>query len=152
MALKRKTKINESFSMASMTDIIFLLLIFFMVTSTIVVPSAIKLTLPSAQKQTAAKPLTRVHLTKDLMYYVAAGNEKEKSVSFDDIAPFLQKQYNKEPEMFVALYADESVPYKEVVKILDIANKNKFKIVLATKPPQKNELGQWNSTVTIEMH
>mgnify|MGYP001518390352 CR=1 FL=1 len=60
MALKRRTKVNESFSMASMTDVIFLLLIFFMVTSTVVIPNAIKVTLPQAQKQTAAKPLTRV--------------------------------------------------------------------------------------------
>ena len=57
MALKRRTKVNEAFSMASMTDVIFLLLIFFMVTSTVVIPNAIKVTLPQAQKQTAAKPL-----------------------------------------------------------------------------------------------
>ena len=56
MALKRRTKVNEAFSMASMTDVIFLLLIFFMVTSTVVIPNAIKVTLPQAQKQTAAKP------------------------------------------------------------------------------------------------
>jgi biopolymer transport protein ExbD len=136
MALKRKTKINESFSMASMTDVIFLLLIFFMVTSTVVVPSAIKLTLPQAQKQTAAKPISRVTIDATLNYYVAYGNQKEKPVSFDEITPFLQERYNKEPEMFVALYADESVPYREIVKVLDIANRNKFKMVLATRPPK----------------
>lgn len=59
---------------------------------------------------------------------------KEVQVSFDEITPFLQDSYAKEPEMFVALYADETVPYKEIVKILNIANENKFKMVLATRP------------------
>jgi len=136
MALKRKTKRESNFSMASMTDIIFLLLIFFMVTSTVVVPNAIKLTLPQAQKQTAAKPLSRVTIDKNLNYYVAFGNQREKQVLFDDITPFLQERYNQEPEMFVALYADEKVPYGEIVKVLNIANKNNFKIVLATRPPE----------------
>ena len=122
MALKRRTKVNEAFSMASMTDVIFLLLI------------AIKVTLPQAQKQTAAKPLTRVTIDANLNYYVAFGKQKEVQVSFDEITPFLQDSYAKEPEMFVALYADETVPYKEIVKILNIANENKFKMVLATRP------------------
>ena len=131
MALKRRTKVNESFSMASMTDVIFLLLIFFMVTSTVVIPNAIKVTLPQAQ--TAAKPLTRVTIDANLNYYVAFGNQREKQVSFEEITPFLQDSYAKEPEMFVALYADETVPYKEIVRILNIANQNKFKMVLATR-------------------
>ena len=134
MALKRRTKVNEAFSMASMTDVIFLLLIFFMVTSTVVIPNAIKVTLPQAQKQTAAKPLTRVTIDANLNYYVAFGKQKEVQVSFDEITPFLQDNYAKKPEMFVALYADETVPYKEIVKILNIANENKFKMVLATRP------------------
>ncbi len=137
MALKRRTKVNEVFSMASMTDVIFLLLIFFMVTSTVVVPNAIKVMLPQAKQQTAAKPLTRVTIDAALNYYVAFGNQREVQVSFDEIAPFLQSCYEKEPEMFVALYADESVPYKEIVKILNIANENKYKMVLATRP-QRN--------------
>ena len=134
MALKRRTKVNEAFSMASMTDVIFLLLIFFMVTSTVVIPNAIKVTLPQAQKQTAAKPLMRVTIDANLNYYVAFGKQKEVQVSFDEITPFLQDSYAKEPEMIVALYADETVPYKEIVKILNIANENKFKMVLATRP------------------
>ena len=137
MALKRRTKVNESFSMASMTDAIFLLLIFFMVTSTVVIPNAIKVTLPQAKQQTAAKPLTRVTIDASLNYYVAFGKQKEIQVTYEEITPFLQDCYNKEPEMFVALYADETVPYKEIVKILNIANENKFKMVLATRP-QRN--------------
>lgn len=123
--------------MASMTDVIFLLLIFFMVTSTVVVPNAIKLTLPQSQKQTAAKPFSRVTIDKNLNYYVAFGNQREKQVPLNEIAPFLQKCYNQEPEMFVALYADETVPYREIVRILNIANENKFKMVLVTRP-QRN--------------
>jgi biopolymer transport protein ExbD len=136
MALKRKTRINESFSMASMTDVIFLLLIFFMVTSTVVMPNAIKLTLPQAKKQTTEKPVSMVTIDADLNYYVAYRNQKEKQLSLDDITLFLKERYEKEPEMFVALYADESVPYREIVKILDIANRNKFKMVLATRAPK----------------
>ena len=60
MALKRRAKISPNFSMASMTDVIFLLLIFFMITSTVVSPNAIKVLLPQGKQQTSAKPLTRV--------------------------------------------------------------------------------------------
>ena len=104
--------------MASMTDVIFLLLIFFMITSTVVSPNAIKVLLPQGKQQTSAKPLTRVIIDKDLNFYAAFGNEKEK------------------PEMYVALYADESVPYREIVRVLNIANENHFKMVLATRPPE----------------
>ncbi|MDL2264847.1 biopolymer transporter ExbD [Parabacteroides sp. OttesenSCG-928-G07] len=134
MGLKRKTKIDKNFSMASMTDVIFLLLIFFMVTSTVVVPNAIKVTLPQSQKQTAAKPLTRVTIDSGLNYYVAFGNQREVKVSFDDITPFLQESIAKEPDMYVALYADETVPYREIVKILNISNENNFRMVLITRP------------------
>jgi biopolymer transport protein ExbD len=120
--------------MASMTDVIFLLLIFFMISSTVVVPNAIKVTLPQSQKQTAAKPLTRITIDANLNYYAAFGKQREKKVSFEEITPFLQESYEKEPEMYVALYADETVPYREIVKILNIANKNKFKMVLITRP------------------
>lgn len=134
MALRRKKKVSAEFSMASMTDMIFLLLIFFMITSTVVVPNAIKVVLPQSQQQTSAKPLTRVTIDADLNYYVAFGKDKEHQVSFDEITPFLQDCYNKDPEVYVALYADETIPYKEVVKVLDIANQNNFKMILVTRP------------------
>ncbi|MDR1368902.1 MAG: biopolymer transporter ExbD [Dysgonamonadaceae bacterium] len=134
MALKRKRKISAEFSMASMTDMIFLLLIFFMITSTVVIPNAIKVVLPQSRQQTSAKPLTRVTIDQDLNYYVAFGKDRERPVSFEEITPFLQDCYNKEPEMYVALYADESIPYKEVVRVLDIANRNDFKMILVTRP------------------
>ena len=134
MALKQRFKLESNFSMASMTDVIFLLLIFFMITSTIVVPNAIQVLLPRAQQQAQAKPITRVTIDKDLNYYVANANEAERQVPFEAITPFLQSAYTNDPEIFVALYADESVPYKEIVRILDIANQNRFKMVLMTRP------------------
>ncbi|MCL1932929.1 MAG: biopolymer transporter ExbD [Candidatus Azobacteroides sp.] len=134
MALKRKSKISVEFSMASMTDMIFLLLIFFMLTSTVVVPNAIKVLLPQSSQQTSAKPLTRVTIDADLNYFVAYGNQKERRVTFEEITPFLKDCYNREPDIYVALYADETIPYKEIVKILDIANRNDFKMILVTRP------------------
>lgn len=134
MALKRRRKITAEFSVASMTDMIFLLLIFFMITSTVVVPNAIKVLLPQSAQQTSAKPLTRVTIDADLQYFVAYSHQKERQVTFDEITPFLQDCYTREPDIYVALYADESVPYKEVVKILDIANRNNFKMILVTRP------------------
>ena len=115
MALKRRQKISPSFSMSSMTDLIFLLLIFFMITSTMV-----------------------VIIDKDLNYYGAFGNEDEMPLSIDEVPSFLRECAAKEPEMYVALYADESIPYREIVRILNIANENHFKMVLATRRPDKN--------------
>ncbi len=134
MALKQRFTIETNFSMASMTDVIFLLLIFFMITSTFVVPNSIQVLLPRSQQQTQAKPITRVTIDKDLNYYVANANETERQVSFEDITPFLQSVYSADPSIFVALYADETVPYREIVRVLDIANQNQFKIVLMTRP------------------
>ena len=121
--------------MASMTDVIFLLLIFFMITSTVVSPNAIKVLFPQGKQQTSAKPLTRVIIDKDLNFYAAFGNEKEQTITLEELTPFLQQCAEREPEMYVALYADETVPYREIVKVLNIANENHFKMVLATRPP-----------------
>ena len=135
--LKRRAKISPNFSMASMTDLIFLLLIFFMITSTVVSPNAIKVLLPQGKQQTSAKPLTRVINEKDLNLYAGFGNEKEQPLQLAELTSFLQACADKEPEMYVALYADESVPYREIVRILNIANENHFKMVLATRPPEE---------------
>jgi biopolymer transport protein ExbD len=134
MALKKRNKASASFSMSSMTDLVFLLLIFFMITSTVVTPSAIKLLLPQSSSQASAKPLTRVYIDSNINFYVAEGKNQERQVAFEDIEPFLQSVVLAEPEMYIALYADESVPYREIVKVLNIANKNKFKLVIATRP------------------
>ena len=85
-----------------MTDIIFLLLIFFMITSTVVSPNAIKVLLPQGKQQTSAKPLTRVIIDKELNYYAGFGNDKEEQMQLDELAPFLQECAIREPEMYVA--------------------------------------------------
>ena len=140
MALKRRQKISPSFSMSSMTDLIFLLLIFFMITSTVVSPvspNAIKVLLPQGSEQTSAKPMVRVIIDKDLNYYGAFGNDDEMPLSLDEVPSFLQECAAREPEMYVALYADESIPYREIIRVLNIANENHYKMVLATRRPDK---------------
>jgi len=134
MPLKKKYSPSAEFSMASMTDMIFLLLIFFMLASTFVVPTSIKVNLPQSSNEAPVKPLTRVTISADLQYYVAHGSQQEKQVSFKEISPFLKDCYSREPDTYVALYADETIPYKEVVKILDIANQDNFKMILVTRP------------------
>ena len=133
MALKRRNKVNASFSMSSMTDIVFLLLIFFMVTSTLIAPNALKLLLPQSNNQTAAKPMTTVSITADLKYYVNTGKTVDR-VAFHEIEPALQKAIGSNPEAYVSLHADKSVPIEQVVKVMNIAKRNKYKMILATAP------------------
>lgn len=128
MALKRSNKLSAAFSMSSMTDIIFLLLIFFMLTSTLVHPNALKLLLPQSSNQTSAKPNTSVSITKDLRYYV-----ETKRVDFDQLEPTLQAKLGENSEIYIALHVDETVPMKEVVRVMNIAKKNKYKLILATR-------------------
>ena len=141
MALKRRQKISPSFSMSSMTDLIFLLLIFFMITSTVVSPNAIKVLLPQGSEQTSAKPMVRVIIDKDLNYYGAFGNDDEMPLSLDEVPSFLRECAAREPEMYVALYADESIPYREIIRVLNIANENHYKMVLATRSVSGNHTG-----------
>lgn len=96
--LKRRAKISPNFSMASMTDVIFLLLIFFMITSTVVSPNAIKVLLPQGKQQTSAKPLTRVVIDKDLNYYAAFGNDREQPLSLDELTPFCRNVLPRSPK------------------------------------------------------
>lgn len=123
--------------MASMTDIIFLLLIFFMITSTMISPNAIKVLLPQGSKQTTAKTISRVVIDKDLNIYAATGNDKEKKVTLEELPAVLGAAVNDTTDLYVSLYADEAVPYKNIVEVLNIANENNFKMVLATRPPEK---------------
>ncbi|MFA6871026.1 MAG: biopolymer transporter ExbD [Bacteroidaceae bacterium] len=138
MALKRKCRIKPTFNMASMTDVIFLLLIFFMITSTVVSPNAIKVLLPQGKQQTSAKPLARVIITKSKRYYAGYGNETEQPIRLSELSAFLRQCAQRNAEMYVALYADESVPYKMIVEVLNIANNQQLKMVLATRPPERN--------------
>lgn len=122
------------FNMASMTDVIFLLLIFFMVTSTFVFPSALEVNLPQSSEQTAVKPGTRVWIEKDLNLFADFGDEEPKPLKSDELMTFLQLAQQNSPEAFIALYADEEVPYGKIVEVLDNGARLNVKIVLATKP------------------
>jgi biopolymer transport protein ExbD len=135
MAIKHRNKVDVSFSMASMSDMVFLLLIFFMITSTLVAPNALKLLLPESNNQTQAKPVTSISITQDLRYYINRDG-KLIQVSFTDIEPFLQRTVRPDDETFISLHADKSVPIEEVVKVMNIAQKNKFKLILATSAEQ----------------
>jgi biopolymer transport protein ExbD len=134
MALKRRNKVNAAFSMSSMTDIVFLLLIFFMVTSTLIAPNALKLLLPQSNNQTAAKAITSVSITKDLKYWINDDGKLQR-VAFREIEPFLRNKFGTaNDDIFISLHADKSVPVEEVVKMMNIARRNKYKMILATAP------------------
>ena len=133
MALKKRNKVDASFSMSSMTDIVFLLLIFFMVSSTLVAPNALKLLLPESNNQTAAKPVTTISITADLKYYINVDGQL-KRVAFHEIEPALQKSIGNNADAYISLHADQSVPVEQVVKIMNIAKRNKYKMILATAP------------------
>lgn len=134
MALKRRNKVSAAFSMSSMTDIVFLLLIFFMVTSTLIAPNALKLLLPQSNNQTAAKAITTVSITSDKKYYINDDGAL-KSVKFNEIEPFLQNKFGVgNDDIFISLHADKSVPWEEVVKVMNIARRNKYKMIAATAP------------------
>ncbi len=130
MSLKRRSKVDSGFSMSSMTDIVFLLLIFFMITSTMVTPYAMKnLNLPKSDHQTSAKPNTTISVTADLDYYIEG-----EPIAFNDIEGRLGTILAENPENYIALHVDESVPFSEVGKIRDIAIRNQYKLILATQP------------------
>ena len=134
MALKRQHEISATFSMASMTDVIFLLLVFFMVTSTFVFPTALEVNLPQSSEQTAIKPGTRVYLDKELQLFVSHDKEEPQAIHIDNLVTYLVTMQVQAPESFIALYADEEVPYCKVFEILNLAAQNNLKMVLATKP------------------
>jgi biopolymer transport protein ExbD len=135
MALKRRNKVEVSFSMASMTDIVFLLLLFFMITSTQVAPNALKLLLPQSNNQTVAKAITTISITADLKFYVNE-NGNLKKVAFSEIEPFLQKVIKNNEETYIALHADKSVPIEQVVNVMNIAKRHQIKMILATSPEE----------------
>ena len=127
MALKRQFDMTSLFSMASMTDVIFLLLIFFMVTSTFVFPTALEISLPQSSQQTALKPTTRIYVDAEKVIYTSFADSEQ-------LGAFLQLARSQDPEGCIAVYADEEVPYGTLVEILDIGSRHNLKMVLATKP------------------
>lgn len=136
MAIKRTTKVDSSFSMSSMTDIVFLLLIFFLVTSTLVNPNALKLLLPKSTGQVAAKATVSVSIKhyperNTVSYHI---NGSQKPVSFNEIEPALRELLQFEDDPTFSIYADETVPVKEVVALMNVAKRNHYKVIMATSP------------------
>jgi len=128
MALKTRNKVNATFSMSSMTDIVFLLLIFFMDTSTLISPNALKLLLPKSSNQTAAKPITTVSIDKNFNFFL-----ETTPVPFSQLEHKLQRKLAREDDPTISLHVDKSVPMEQVVKVMNIAKNNKYKLILATR-------------------
>ena len=137
MALKRQNDMMSMFSMASMTDVIFLLLIFFMVTSTFVFPTALEVNLPQSSQQTALKPGARVYIDKEQQVYASFGDSEPQPIDRDALLAFLQLTQQQSPDSYIALYADQEVPYGRVVEMLEMSSRNTLKMVLATHPSHK---------------
>lgn len=129
MKLRGRNKIDATFSMSSMTDIVFLLLVFFLLTSPAITPDALDLILPKAKGKTTHQENISVSITKDLDYYV----NKER-VGEQAIENVIKAQLLGQTEPTIILRAEEGVPIEHAVKIMDIANRNRYKIVLAVKP------------------
>lgn len=122
------------FAMSSMTDLIFLLLLFFVMASTMSSPNDMKINLPQARaKTTTRQVVAKVSIDNVGNYFVALGKEKPIAINPDDLEAYLCSVQQQDSTMYVALHADQDIAYKEVVKVLDIANEYKMKVVLATK-------------------
>lgn len=137
MALKRPQNVMAEFSMASMTDVIFLLLVFFMVTSTYIFPTAIEVNLPEGVEQTPEKPTTRVFIDSIGSYYVSFDDAELAAVSADSLIMGLQRYVAAQPidsVPAIAVYADSAVAYGKVVEVLNMGAANSIKMVLATRP------------------
>ena len=128
MALRSKNKVSAAFSMSSMTDIVFLLLIFFMLTSTLVTTNALDLVLPNSTAQTVKKQRVSVSINENFEYFI----DKE-AVELRYIEAQLIDKLAGQDEQVVVLRVDKSVPIEYAVEVMDIAYRNKFKIVLATQ-------------------
>lgn len=134
MALKRRNKVEATFSMSSMTDLIFLLLLFFVMASTMSSPNDIKINLPQSKAQTTTKAVVaKVSIDALGNYYVARGKEKPMQIEPDALEACLVDIAAQDSSVYIALHADQDIAYKEVVRVLDIANQHKLKLVISTK-------------------
>ena len=135
MAIKRITKADPNMSMSSMTDIVFLLLIFFLVTSTLVNPNALKLLLPKSTGQVSAKPTVSVSIKdwgdETYTYHI---NGDESPLRLGQVEDELIGILQAEEDPTFSIYSDESVPIKEIVQVMNIAKRNHYKVILATQP------------------
>ncbi|MFI0430398.1 ExbD/TolR family protein [Mariniflexile sp. HMF6888] len=129
MNIRGRNKVSPEFNMSSMTDIVFLLLIFFMIASTLVSTSAIDILLPKASGKTENKKSIAVSIKADLTYYIDQRRIGESVLETELLAALASEE-----KPTIVLRAEKSVPVENVVKVMDIANRNKFKVILAVKP------------------
>ena len=127
MKLKGRNKISPDFSMSSMTDIVFLLLIFFMLTANS--PNALDLLLPKAKGKSTNTQNVSVTINRNLEYFV----NKER-INGEYIEIELKKALEGQEKPTIILRAEESVAIKEAVNVMDIANRNNYKVILAVRP------------------
>lgn len=135
MAIQTRNKRSASFSMASMSDLVFLLLIFFMLTSTLVAPNAIKLLLPSSSSKTMAKQTITVYINDNYDYFL-----EDQPIEESQMVDLFTQALNADPEGTIVLRSDKSVPVQYVVNVIDAVNEvnnstqSKHKVILATSP------------------
>ena len=129
MNIRGRNKVTPEFNMSSMTDIVFLLLVFFMLASTLVTTNAIDIILPKASGKTENKRSVSVSIKKDLSYYI-----DQKRVGVASLERQLVDALSSQDQPTIVLRAEESVPVENVVKVMDIANRNRFKVILAVRP------------------
>lgn len=128
MNLRGRNKVNPNFNMSSMTDIVFLLLIFFMLSSTLVTVSAIDVILPKAGGKTENNTSVAVSITNQSKFYI-----DKTLISKDNLELEILKKVGADKKKTVVIRGDQNVPYKSVMQVIDIANKNKLKMILAVK-------------------
>ena len=134
MALKKRNRVEATFSMSSMTDLVFLLLLFFVMASTMSSPNDIKINLPQSRAQKVTQPqVAKVSIDNLGNYFVAIGKKKPIAINPDDLESYLCDLHAADTTTYIALHADEDIAYKEVVRVLDIANQHHMKLVVATK-------------------
>ncbi|MUV03988.1 biopolymer transporter ExbD [Flavobacterium rakeshii] len=129
MQFRSRNRVTPEFNMSSMTDIVFLLLIFFMLTSTMVTTNALDLNLPNAKGKTENNQSVSVSITKDLEYYI----DKEPTAE-EALEPKLLELLSGDENKAIVLRAEKGVPIENAVMVMDIAKRNKLKIVLAVNP------------------
>ena len=128
MNLKSKHKVEAAFSMASMTDVIFLLLIFFMLTASFITPSGLPVNLPSSRSSEIVIQKVSVTITRDLQYFV-----NDRQVSINQLEAVLRNAFAGK-EGVVVLHCDKSVPVENVVRVAGIATALEARVSIATKP------------------
>jgi biopolymer transport protein ExbD len=133
MNLRRRNKLTSELSTSSLNDIMFFLLLFFLITSTLVSPNVMKLLLPNANSgKTMSKQNITVSVSSDLEYYV-----DNKPVPFENLEAAIVTNITNKEEPTVILKVDKSVQIQNLVDLLDIGNRNKIKMVLATEASKK---------------